>query len=85
MRMRVYIVYSYRAAQSYIAFRNFSLKREWKSNVRRDSMIWKNVEKREKGLVRGEGGGREAKEHMRRSENQRGERLALASDLIVAS
>lgn len=48
MRMRVYIVYSYRAAQSYIAFRNFSLKREWKSNVRRDSMIWKKVEKRRK-------------------------------------
>lgn len=39
MRMGVYIVYSYRAVQSYIAFRNFSLKRKWKSNVRRDSMI----------------------------------------------
>lgn len=38
-RMGVYIVYSYRAVQSYIAFRNFSLKRKWKSNVRRDSMI----------------------------------------------
>lgn len=46
MRMGVYIVY--RTVQSYIAFRNFSLKRKWKSNVRRDSMIWKNVKKREK-------------------------------------
>lgn len=69
--MRVYIVYSYRAAQSYIVFRNFSLKREWKSNVRCDSVIWKNVEKREKERRRRRRQRSGPKEHMRRPENQR--------------
>lgn len=81
--MRMYIVYSYRVSQSYITFCNFSVKR----NVRRDSVIWKNVEKQEKGSRGDEGEGREAgrKNICAGHSKSEGEHLALASDLIVAS